>query len=598
MIRNRYKVGRPLGEGPRGRVFEGRDTQADDAAVTITFLSAQRLPSPADAERLEEEVRLVQLAAHPHLTQVLAFERATNGREAFVVEETINGGTLVDLLAARGGPLSTPEMLRLIGQAAAAADHAASRRLEHLGLAVHQVCLHFADGARGHLSTAMTEWPRWALKIDPLATIGESAEVNTWTGEVTLLPGMKPAEAGDAGLLSPGALSVAYLHSLAALTYELLGGAPDAWRKAAGPGGQYVSLPALNEEANTVLRLALSGRSGLLRSRHFYEALARAEGFDPVNLQVAPAVGTRSLPLVQPPLAPPVERATSVRRQPVSARRSERPLSDEREIFPEGSIAERLTLVSGEASPVGRWFFALAALVVVFVLAVAGVWIVLAQRPTRDAPANRETIRTPPRETRRHVADTPRPLVPPPLPREAARTPTPTPTAMPIAEAAPVASAPPNATIMVRVKSIPTGAEIFLASKSLGVTPFEVELPVGTCELVARLDGWPETRETVILNESLWKAVTEIHMMPPGLVPGSEIPSPAAPPTPASRPRRTTALPSRTPSAERRAIPVEPFSDGTATTPVPTPTLQPEPEVRRALPPLTPFDPDATPRGD
>ncbi len=89
------------------------------------------------------------------------------------------------------------------------------------------------------------------------------------------------------------------------------------------------------------------------------------------------------------------------------------------------------------------------------------------------------------------------------------------------------------------------------------MTPFEVELPVGTCELVARLDGWPETRETVVLNESLSKAVTEIHLMPPGLVPGSEIPSPTVP---ASRPRRTTALPSRTPPPERRAIPVEPSS--------------------------------------
>ena len=600
VIKSRYKVGRPLGEGTRGRMFEGRDTQADGAPVTITFLSAQRLPGPADAERLGDEVRLVQAAAHPQLAQVFAFERAANGREAFLVEEAINGGTLVDLLAARGGPLSTVETLRLIGQAAAAADHAASRRLEHLGLAVHQVCLHFedadTDGARRHLPTAMKEWPTWALKIDPLATIGESAEVNTWTGDVTLVPGVHPADTGGAGQLSPSALGIAYLHSLAALTYELLGGTPGAWRKAAGPGGQYVSLPALNEEANTVLRLALTGRSGLLRSRHFYEALARAEGFDPVNLQVAPAVGTRALPTLAPP-APPTRRVAPVRREPVPARRSEVVIHDDDEVYLEGSIADRLTLVSDDASPVGRWFLALAALAVVFVLTVAGVWIMLAQRVSHDVPAKRETVRTPTHEAHRRVAVTPRPLVPPPLRKEA----TPTPTATPIADAAAPLPAPTppltpsNPTVIVRVKSIPTGAEISLAGKTLGVTPFEVELPVGTCELVARLDGWPETRETVILNESLSKTVTEIHLMPPGLVPGSEISSPAVP---VNHPRRTSALPSRTPPPERRAIPVEPFPDGSLQTPGPTAATRPEPEVRRALPPLTPFDPDATPRGD
>ena len=295
VLKGRYKVGRPLDEGTRGRMFEGRDTQAGGEAVTITFLSKERLPGPADMERLGDEVRLVQAAAHPHLVRVFAFEWAATTQEAFLVEEAIHGGTLVDLLAARGGPLSTVETLRLVGQAAAAADHAAARRLEHLGLAVHQVCLHFeafpADEARGHLSAAMKEWPTWAMKIDPLATIGESAEVNTWTGDVTLVPGVNLAEPGGAGQLSSSALSVAYLHSLAALSYELLGGTPDAWRKAAGPGGQYVSLPALNEEANTVLRLALTGRSGLVRSRHFYEALARTEGFDPVHLAVASGGG-------------------------------------------------------------------------------------------------------------------------------------------------------------------------------------------------------------------------------------------------------------------------------------------------------------------
>ena len=251
----------------------------------------------------------------------------------------------------------------------------------------------------------------------------------------------------------------------------------------------------------------------------------------------------------------------------------------------------------------GRWFLTLAAVAVVFVLTVAGVWIALAQRVSRAGPANRETLKTPAREAHHHAAGNPHPTAPPPLPKEAAHPspPAPAPTAMPIVEVAPAVPVltppptPPDPTVVLRVKSIPTGAEISQAGKTLGVTPFEVELPVGTHVLVARLDGWPETRETVVLNESLSKTITEIHLMPPGLVPGSEIPSPTFP---ASRPRRPVALPSRPPPPERRAIPVEPFSDDAAPTSAPATTARPEPEVRRALPPLTPFDPDATPSGD
>ena len=121
----------------------------------------------------------------------------------------------------------------------------------------------------------------------------------------------------------------------------------------------------------------------------------------------------------------------------------------------------------------------------------------------------------------------------------------------------------------------------------LGTTPVEVELPAGTHELIARFDGWPETRETIILAEDQTRAMVEIHLMPPGLVPGVETPVPS---TLSQRPRRVLASPTRAPAVERRAIPVEP--DAAEAPPVHSPavTARPEPEVRRALPPLTPFE--------
>ena len=243
----RYELVRPVGDGPRGRIFEGRDTKASGRPVAVTFLPDELLPTPGDVEQLNEEVRLIQSAPHPYLTGVFCFERAMGGQEGFLVEEWINGGTLIDLLAARRGPLTAGEALRLLGQAAAAADHAASRRMEHLDLAVHRVCLHFPSSGtadpREHLSDAMDGWPTWTLKIHPLGTIGDHPEMHTWAGDVTLVPGVGLPAARGPGNTSPEVLASGYMHALAALIYELLGGAPDARRRTAAEGGKYVSLP-------------------------------------------------------------------------------------------------------------------------------------------------------------------------------------------------------------------------------------------------------------------------------------------------------------------------------------------------------------------
>ena len=426
VLQGRYALTRLVGEGHRGHIYHARDEQADGRAVTVILLSAEMFGTPSGYERLGDEVRLIQASPHPHLTQIFAFERAApKGTAGFLVEEWVNGGTLIDLLAARHGALTVAEALRLLGQAAAAADHAASRRLESLDLAIHQARLHFlAPGAvtpRELLAAPMNDWPAWTLKVNPLGLLREHPEMNTWAGEVTLVPGLPPVAAGN-GASVP--LASRYLRALAALAHELLGGTPGASRLMADAGGKYVSLPALNEEGNAVLQRAFDADPGFRRGRDFYETLARSVGFDPTNLQTETASPTRTAFSARSTAARPPT-TFRPRTETVSAFSGWEDRGDEDAAA--GSIADRLTLVSDDALPVGRWLLGMAVAAVVFVAVVAGVWIVLAQKlPARAAVVTPPAI-APPIAPRHRPVATPRATVPPPLPKETTRVPPPTP---------------------------------------------------------------------------------------------------------------------------------------------------------------------------
>ena len=56
------------------------------------------------------------------------------------------------------------------------------------------------------------------------------------------------------------------------------------------------------------------------------------------------------------------------------------------------------------------------------------------------------------------------------------------------------------ATAPVAVTSEPSGAEVFADGKPLGRAPVRAELPVGTHDIAARLDGWPEQHQSVAVE--------------------------------------------------------------------------------------------------
>ena len=677
ILKGRYELLRLVGEGNSGRVFLARDRGADEALVAVKVLHAELVGAPADLDRLGEEVRLIQAAEHPQLIRLASMESLPSQGTAFLVEEWLHGFTVLDFLAVRGGALPVTEGLRLIEQAAAAADHAESRRLERLDFALHQFHLHFPapgtraddpDGARQPMQTPMAQWPAWVLKLNPLGALRNGLESSTWAGDVTLVPGAAPTvgSGGTTGKSSP-ALRELYTRGVAQLTYELLGGTPASPVFGAERRGKYASLPVLNEEANALLQRALHEKAAFASGTEFYRAIARAAGHHPTRVPLpaarqgakpGPAVPTaRPAPVIvtgapsaksreaDPNEAAVVSEAPTLLAVAKSALRRTRPPTEatfgadgeaaqgqpvpwhgEEENESPGTVWERLALVSGEGASSRLWMGGVAACFLGLLLGSVAFLKAVEHRPSRKAsgamaastgktykpPLSPLTARGPASPVHRtagapaaNAAATParNPLPtpdsssPPPLGAGLAPSPVssapPTPArpngsvpdvsaTPPVAETPLLASVGHGQSIRVHVDSRPAGADVLLKGRLLGTTPFDATLPGGDYQLVARYKNWPEIHQSLHVDESQPTVATEVHLMPPGLVPFANVGA-----TPA-------ATPSRARRAQQDAIMRRNFVQSTRNTDATTGNYPAAPSSNRnATPPaLHPFDPN------
>ena len=291
ILAGRYRLEEFLGEGGTGRTFRATDLAGGPGAerpVALKLAWPGRTSSPEAETRLEAAALRLRAAPHPAL---LAVEDAgRHGELLFLVNEWVHGFSLLDLLRARGR-LPAAEALSLLGPAAAAADHARGHDLDDFDLLPPGVFVHFPDAqdgpaARRFLQVPLRAWPGWLLKAPAVALpphqhatdSSVAGEGVTWAGEMTIVAAT-PATARAAGPRSARETVAA----VARLAHELLDGAPpDANALAAG---RFTTLPALNEAANDVLRLALlPGRENtpppFAGAGAFREALARAAGME------------------------------------------------------------------------------------------------------------------------------------------------------------------------------------------------------------------------------------------------------------------------------------------------------------------------------
>ena len=124
VVRGRYRLVRPLGEGGMGLVFEAEHLRLRQS-VAIKFLRPEVLTMPDAIERFEREARASCRIRGAHVVHVLDVDNDESGRP-FMVMELLRGRDLEAELRARGALPVTEAVDWLLQACAAVADaHAA-----------------------------------------------------------------------------------------------------------------------------------------------------------------------------------------------------------------------------------------------------------------------------------------------------------------------------------------------------------------------------------------------------------------------------------------------------------------------------------------
>ncbi|HVE14206.1 MAG TPA: protein kinase [Elusimicrobiota bacterium] len=125
-----YRVGRKLGEGGMGAVYEAEDLKLG-RTVALKRLRAELRGNAKEYARFLNEARLVASLRHPNIVEIYGIEE---GPETYLVFELVPGKTLADCVHERGGKLERAEVLGTLDSIAKAVDYAHARGVAHLDL--------------------------------------------------------------------------------------------------------------------------------------------------------------------------------------------------------------------------------------------------------------------------------------------------------------------------------------------------------------------------------------------------------------------------------------------------------------------------------
>jgi len=262
----RYRIVEALGDTNLGHVFRAHDqTRAQDVRIIVLH---ERLTLSTEAmSALERMLELLIPRPHPNVQRIDALETIEGA--SFLVLEWCEGASLVELLRARR-ELHAPEVIALLGPAAAGLDHTLACGVEDTEIALHRVLIAFpSKPADDWLHQKSEMWPDHEVKINPFSRRGAESAGETWAGAQTMV---------DAPHAAGGAAGRA-VRSLASIAYELLGGKLSPAALATG-SIEFKPLPALSEAGNEVLRRALSPEPPFRSATDFIKALSAPESAD------------------------------------------------------------------------------------------------------------------------------------------------------------------------------------------------------------------------------------------------------------------------------------------------------------------------------
>ncbi len=135
-----YRIGRILGRGGMGVVFEAEDLRLH-RRVALKAVSSPRGATAADEQRLRREARAAAALVHPNIATVYALEDIDG--HAYISSEYLEGETLREVL--RHGPLARERTLAIAHALGDALVVAHGRGVVHRDLKPENV-LHLSDG--------------------------------------------------------------------------------------------------------------------------------------------------------------------------------------------------------------------------------------------------------------------------------------------------------------------------------------------------------------------------------------------------------------------------------------------------------------------
>ncbi len=309
VLARRYRLEQNLGDAPQGRRFLADDLQEDRKVLLLVF-NREFLADSKRYTALEQEVDQLHRAPRPELQEIYSLE--STGEQSFLVQEVVNGPSLVEILRIRGA-LTPPEAFLVVRLLAPIADHASANRLQQVALTVTGVRLTALGLTEETIDSAwlqkpLTQWNRLGVKVEPVDFSLSSADSATWAGSATLVQ----SSTGEGPRAS-------YLGMLSLLIYELLGGP----RSTVETTGRYTPIAVLSEEGNTILRRGLTdelpsavelsnlleGRSSSKGTEYGFAAGAASSSPSAGSVSSLPQTslppGTTGLPPLPPPVPPP-----------------------------------------------------------------------------------------------------------------------------------------------------------------------------------------------------------------------------------------------------------------------------------------------------
>lgn len=140
-----YRIGRPLGRGGMGAVYEAEQISLE-RIVALKVITPELSSDPDFLEMFREEARLAAALDHPNVLPIYHAGAGHDGR-LFVAMRLAPGGDLAEHLH-RVGRLDPTEALQILAQVAAALDAAHDAGMVHRDVKPANVLLEQRDGVR------------------------------------------------------------------------------------------------------------------------------------------------------------------------------------------------------------------------------------------------------------------------------------------------------------------------------------------------------------------------------------------------------------------------------------------------------------------